>query len=124
MDIERKSPDPDKEHGSEGESGELPQGVKLVMPDDKFSFHCSRCGECCRNVENAIMLESLDVFRISRYIKQIGNTAQSIDEILEVCASGAPLFNIRKVFMTSKTLRSPLKQLISLLRIPNRPTLQ
>jgi len=83
------------------------------MPDDKFSFHCSRCGECCRNVENAIMLESLDVFRISRYIKQIGNTAQSIDEILEVCATAVPLTDFGYPIFVLKTV-GPKKECVFL----------
>lgn len=41
-------------------------GFMPVNPNDKFKYHCSRCGECCRDVKNAIMVESLDLFRIAK----------------------------------------------------------
>lgn len=111
MDIKRKLPD--KENSSEDESHEFPQGVKLVMPNDEFSFQCSRCGECCRNVEHCIMLESLDVFRIARYFKQIGNPVQSIEEILEVCATVMPLTNYGYPIFLIKTT-GPKKECVFL----------
>lgn len=40
-----------------------------VNSDDEFQFSCSNCGECCRNIKEAVMVESLDLFRIARYMK-------------------------------------------------------
>jgi len=40
-----------------------------VNPEDEFEFCCSNCGECCRNIKEAVMLEILDLFRIARYMK-------------------------------------------------------
>lgn len=47
-------------------------------PKKHFDFHCSLCGDCCRNVKDAVVCESLDVFRLSRYFTQTGNPMQSI----------------------------------------------
>ena len=44
-------------------------GYKKVLPDDHFQFDCSCCGDCCRNVKGSVMLESLDLYRISRFLK-------------------------------------------------------
>jgi len=48
---------------------ELASAIKLA-PDDTFRFQCSRCGECCHDVRGAVLLSSLDLFRIARYRKE------------------------------------------------------
>ncbi len=52
-------------------------GYTLMNPDDTFSFQCIRCGECCREVKDAVMLESLDVFRLAQHLKQ------PLEEVIE-----------------------------------------
>lgn len=44
-------------------------GYIPVKPDDTFTFHCSLCGQCCHNVKDAIMLESLDFFRLTQFLR-------------------------------------------------------
>ena len=44
-------------------------GFQKVMPDDYFQFNCSRCGGCCRKVKDSIMVESLDLYRLARFLK-------------------------------------------------------
>lgn len=46
--------------------------------DDTFKFQCSRCGECCHNVKGAILLSSLDLFRIARHRGQTTETIFSL----------------------------------------------
>ena len=36
-----------------------------VNMDEKVRFRCKKCGECCRNVKAAIMLEPLDAFNLA-----------------------------------------------------------
>jgi len=36
--------------------------------DASFQFECCQCGECCRNVKDSVMLESLDLFRIAKHL--------------------------------------------------------
>jgi len=43
-------------------------GYIPINPEDKFQFQCKMCGDCCRNVKDAIMLESLDLFRIAQHL--------------------------------------------------------
>ena len=58
---------------------------------DKFTFRCSQCGECCREVENSIMLESLDLFRLSRFFKETGASVQEIEDVLTEHTTIIPL---------------------------------
>lgn len=41
--------------------------IVQLAPDDTFRFHCFRCGECCHNLKGAVLLSSLDLFRIARH---------------------------------------------------------
>ncbi len=65
--------------------------AKLVRPKERFHFECSRCGDCCRHVENAIMLESLDVFRLALLFRNSGAPIQTIEEILDQYTTPMPL---------------------------------
>ena len=40
---------------------------KQMMPEDYFRFDCSECGDCCRNVNGAVRVESLDLYRLARF---------------------------------------------------------
>jgi len=42
--------------------------VMKVGPDDTFQYHCFRCGECCHNVRESIMLTSWDMFRLAKLL--------------------------------------------------------
>lgn len=44
-------------------------GFTPVNPDDRFKYHCSQCGKCCHAVKDAIMVESLDLFRMAKCLK-------------------------------------------------------
>lgn len=70
------------------------EGVKPVKPEDEFNYQCSLCGDCCRNVKEAIMLESFDVFRLSRHFTRIGNPVQTIEGILTEYTTPVPLTDL------------------------------
>ena len=57
--------------------------TKLIGPDEVFNFRCRQCANCCKNVEQSVALEALDIFRISRYLKEIGDQFWRIEDILE-----------------------------------------
>ena len=52
-------------------------GFQVVQLDDEFQFTCSQCGECCRNVKDAVMVESLDLYNIAKFFNK------NITEIIE-----------------------------------------
>jgi Fe-S-cluster containining protein len=39
-----------------------------IQPDETFCYTCFGCGDCCRNVKDAVMVESLDLFRIAGHL--------------------------------------------------------
>ena len=49
-----------------------PGPAKLVRSKDWVNFHCLKCGQCCRDLENVVMVESLDAYRIARYLREHG----------------------------------------------------
>ena len=40
--------------------------LNAVKPGQKFRFHCTQCGDCCRNRED-IILTPYDLFQIAKY---------------------------------------------------------
>jgi len=42
-------------------------GYQKVSPNDFFHYNCSTCGDCCRNVKDSVMVESLDLYRLARF---------------------------------------------------------
>jgi Fe-S-cluster containining protein len=62
-----------------------------LQPSETFYFTCQMCGECCRNVNKAVMVESLDLYRMARHLKM--DVADAADKYLEAAnvAWGAPI---------------------------------
>ncbi len=42
--------------------------ARPVMNKETIHYHCSKCGTCCRNVRDSVMLEPLDAFRLLRHL--------------------------------------------------------
>ena len=53
-----------------------------VSPKEHFSFQCKQCGACCRHVKESVPLESLDAFRLARYLRDKGEPIQCMDDVL------------------------------------------
>lgn len=73
--------------------------LKRVRPKDWISYHCNQCGKCCRNIKNDIMLESLDAYRIARYLSQYDKSISEMDDIynrycipMPLTETGYPIF--------------------------------
>ena len=43
--------------------------MKPLNENDRVRFRCMRCAECCRHVFGAVIVEGLDVYRLSKYLK-------------------------------------------------------
>lgn len=41
-----------------------------IEANEDFLFECTNCGDCCRNVKEAVFIDSLDLFRIACYLKK------------------------------------------------------
>ncbi len=53
-----------------------------VKAKEYFPFQCKQCGECCRHVKESVPLESLDAFRLAKYLRDRGETIQCMDDVL------------------------------------------
>lgn len=53
-----------------------------VSPRGHFSFQCRQCGACCRHIKESVPLESLDAFRLARYLRDKGEPIQCMDDVL------------------------------------------
>jgi Fe-S-cluster containining protein len=77
-----------KKRPAEGQNTEkpapmvLPEGYKLMKPNDTFRYQCSLCGDCCRNVQDSIMLESLDLYRLAKHFRDSGRDAKGIEDVI------------------------------------------
>jgi len=57
--------------------------MKPVAAEDKVQFQCTRCGECCRHVKDGVMLDVLDAFRLTRYLRKTGDVNEIEDVLLK-----------------------------------------
>ena len=53
-----------------------------VSLKDHFPFRCRRCGACCRHVRESVPMESLDAFRLAKYLRDKGEKVNCIDDVL------------------------------------------
>lgn len=70
---------------------ELYKNLVKVAPREQIHFKCNNCGTCCRNVKQQVPLETLDAFRIARYLQNHGEPIHCMDDILELYAEPALL---------------------------------
>lgn len=54
-----------------------------VAPSQNISFQCKKCGKCCRNVYNSVPIESLDAYRIAKYLREENMGIQSVEDFLD-----------------------------------------
>ena len=61
---------------------EIMNEIQPVRPKDQFTFSCRKCGACCRNIEGCVMVESLDAYRLARYLRTKGEPIEGIEDFL------------------------------------------
>lgn len=62
-----------------------------ITPSAKIRFKCTGCGECCRHVRETVPVDSQDVFRITKYLRDRGADINYPDEFLYMYAEPVPL---------------------------------
>ena len=60
-----------------------PWEAKPVRDKDWINFRCQLCGQCCRNLEDSVMVESLDAYRITKYLRDHGRPELEISNFFE-----------------------------------------
>ena len=77
--------------------------LRPVRLKDRVPFRCQLCGKCCRNVKNAIMLEPLDIYRLSRHLRAQGRQVDGTEDVLAEIAEpvmlteAVPIFTLKAV---------------------------
>lgn len=65
--------------------------VEQLRSKDWVEFQCQGCGECCRYLTEKVMVESLDAFRIVRYLREHGSPLMTMEEFYEQYTTPVPL---------------------------------
>lgn len=73
--------------------------IKAVALNEKVPFRCQLCGACCRNVKDSIMLEPIDVFHLTRYLREQGEPVIGTEDMLARYARAAWLENNFPIFL-------------------------
>lgn len=65
--------------------------VKPLHKKELFQFKCTCCGDCCRNIKESVMLESLDAYRLAKLLRQTDPSIREMGEMLLKYAIPIPL---------------------------------
>ena len=94
---------------------EIMNEIQPVRPKDQFTFSCRQCGECCRNIEGCVMVESLDAYRLARYLRTKGELIEGIEDFLfrycdpePLTEEGFPIYML-KTNTPNASLKSSIK---------------
>lgn len=79
---------------------------RAVKLSQKVEFHCTLCGDCCRHVKDAVVLESLDIFRLAHHSRMNGHPTQTVKEFLRAYANEIALADSGYPFLVLKTTGS------------------
>ena len=76
--------------------------TKPLSPKDQVSFQCRLCGNCCRSLEDQLMLEPPDAYRLGRHLLASGAVAEIEDVYakyahVSMLAEGIPIFLMNTV---------------------------
>lgn len=63
----------------------------LLSSKDRADYQCRKCGQCCRHIENSVMVESLDAYRLAKYLRGRDPNICTIDEVLARYCEPMPL---------------------------------
>ena len=79
----------------------LDKAVKVSL-NEKVEFRCRKCADCCRHIFRSVPLESLDVFRMSKYLRDNGGSIKCIDDFLDNMLNRFYWMSADILFMCSK----------------------
>ena len=77
--------------------------MEFVSSNAKIPFRCQKCAECCRHVDGALMLEPLDVYRLTKYLCEHGESYDDTSEMLHKYAHSATIDRGYPIFQINTT---------------------
>lgn len=75
-----------------------------IQSSEHFPFRCRMCGACCRHVKESVPMESMDAFRLARFLRDRGENIHSMDEVLELYADPVLLHESGYIIFMLKTV--------------------
>lgn len=75
-----------------------------VSAKEFVTYQCSQCGHCCRHIEGCVMVESLDAYRIAKYLREQHCDVSSTDDVLLQYCEPTPLTDEGYPIYTLKTV--------------------
>ena len=64
----------------------------FVRLKDNVTYQCHQWGQCCRHIEHGVMVESIDAYQITKYLKEGQNAkVTTIDDVLSLYCDLMPL---------------------------------
>lgn len=75
-----------------------------VQQTDQFPFRCMMCSTCCKHVKQSVPIESLDAFRLAKFLRNSGEDIQGMEEVLGVYAEPVLLHTSCYTVFMLKTL--------------------
>lgn len=78
--------------------------MKFVRSKDQIPFQCRLCGKCCRNVENEVMIEPLDAYRLGRFLRErYSGQFRTVEDIYTWCAHLSTLEGVFPIYLLNTT---------------------
>ena len=71
---------------------------------DRIHYQCHQCGQCCRNIENSVMVESIDAFYLTKYLSKQTSSIHTIADVLDRYCVPMPLTEMMFPIFMLKTI--------------------
>lgn len=73
-------------------------GARDVALNEKVLFRCQMCSQCCRDLENRVMLEPIDIYYLTRYLREQGKPVIGPEDMLADYARAIWLEDVFPIF--------------------------
>lgn len=74
---------------------ELMNGLPIqeVRMEERVTYHCNCCGDCCRQVKDAVMLDSIDLYNLAKHFnKSVMDVLNRYADVMPLNEDGYPIF--------------------------------
>ena len=80
-----------------------PTGIcfETLNTNARIPFRCERCARCCRNLENALMLDPFDIYNLSKHLREQGQEIIGTEDMLAQFAHPNLLEGIYPIFQVN-----------------------
>lgn len=79
------------------------KNMRPIEWNERIRFECCGCGACCRNVHQSVPLESLDVYRLTKFLKEGDSAITCMEDVLATYAEEVLLATCGYVTYVLKT---------------------